>query len=88
MIGIEPLADKWRAFGWDVQRGRRPRLAALAELLRRLRERPADGAPAVVIAHTVKGKGIGYMEPSPAGTWAISAPRTNGTLLAELRGAG
>ncbi|WP_149256841.1 transketolase [Actinomadura sp. K4S16] len=55
---LEPLADKWRSFGWDVREcdghdhGRL--LAAFTE--------PAGDRPVCVIAHTTKGKGVSFME--------------------------
>ena len=63
VMGIEPLADKWRGFGWDVHRGRRPRRRGAARrCCARLRPTRTARSPALVIAHTVKGKGIAYME--------------------------
>jgi transketolase len=62
VIGIEPLPDRWKAFGWHVVEvdGHDP--AALVEVFRALRADTDRTAPAVVIAHTVKGKGVGFME--------------------------
>lgn len=58
-VGLEPLADKWRAFGWDVAEvdGHDP--VALLPLLdgSHLRERPL-----CIIANTIKGKGVSFME--------------------------
>ncbi|HEY0318782.1 MAG TPA: transketolase [Solirubrobacterales bacterium] len=62
VMGIEPLDEKWRAFGWDVHEVDGHDVAALCPLLRSLAGREAPTQPAVVIAHTVKGKGIPYME--------------------------
>ena len=56
---LEPLADKFRAFGWDVAEvdGHDP-----AALLAAFRPRALDARPLCVIAHTIKGKGVSYME--------------------------
>jgi transketolase len=56
---LEPLADKWRAFRWDVVEadGHDP-----ASLLDALAPRADGKRPLCVIAHTVKGKGVSYME--------------------------
>jgi transketolase len=62
VMGIEPLGDKWRAFGWDVHEVDGHDVSALCPLLRSLAGREAPTVPAVVIAHTVKGKGVPYME--------------------------
>jgi transketolase len=62
VMGIEPLADKWRAFGWDVHEVDGHDVTALYAVLRRLADRDQPTQPAVVIAHTVKGKGVPFME--------------------------
>ncbi|URN00900.1 transketolase [Actinomadura madurae] len=62
VTGIEPLAGKWRAFGWEVHEVDGHDAGALLTLLRSLAADPDRGRPAAVIAHTVKGKGISYME--------------------------
>lgn len=57
-LGLEPLVDKLRAFGCSVQEvDGHDHL----QLTRALQDNP-DERPAVVIAHTVKGKGVGFME--------------------------
>ncbi|MGC8568948.1 MAG: transketolase [Nitrososphaeria archaeon] len=54
-VSVEPLVDKWRAFGWSVHEVDGHSIEALAETFERaIKER---GRPKVVIAHTVKGKG-------------------------------
>ena len=58
--GLEPLADKWRAFGWDVVEVNGHDHAALLRVLRS----PAHDRtrPLCVIAHTIKGRGVSFME--------------------------
>jgi len=59
-IGLEPLADRWRAFGWAVAELGGHDLAALVE---RLNAVPlATGQPSCLIAHTHKGRGVSFME--------------------------
>ncbi len=60
-LGLEPFADKWRAFGWAVRETDGHDPAGLAALLRTPLE---AGKPTCLIAHTVKGKGISFMENS------------------------
>lgn len=62
VMGIEPLADKWRAFGWDVHEVDGHDVSALHRVLRALADREQPTQPAVVIANTVKGKGVPFME--------------------------
>lgn len=56
--GLEPLADKFRAFGWHVLEIDGHRMEHLLEALS-LR---VEGKPVMVIANTVKGKGVSFME--------------------------
>ena len=55
---LEPLADKWRAFGWDVLEIDGHDYAALYAAF----TAPATDKPRFVIANTIKGKGVSFME--------------------------
>jgi transketolase len=59
-IRLEPLADKWRAFGWSVAEVDGHDYNALLDTFGRLPLTP--GKPNCVIAHTTKGKGVSFME--------------------------
>lgn len=60
LLGLEPLADKWRAFGWTV---RELDGHDMAEIVAALDALPyAPDAPSLMIAHTVKGKGVSFAE--------------------------
>ncbi|MBR46169.1 MAG: transketolase [Rhodospirillaceae bacterium] len=60
VLGLEPLADKWRAFGWEV---REIDGHDMAEIVAALDALPyAADAPSILIAHTVKGKGVSFAE--------------------------
>lgn len=59
LMRMEPMVDKWRSFGWtviDVKDGHDH------EQLRRAFAAPFDGRPKCIIARTVKGKGVSFME--------------------------
>ncbi len=60
VMGIEPLADKWRAFGWNTLEVDGHDIPALQEALEECRGY-ADG-PSMIIARTVKGKGVSIFE--------------------------
>jgi transketolase len=63
VMELEPFADKWRAFGWHVIELDGHDIAALQ---RGFAEAAAiKGRPSVIIAHTVKGKGVSFMENNP-----------------------
>jgi len=59
-IGLEPLAEKFRAFGWSAVEVDGHDIAALREALHAVPATP--GRPTMVIAHTIKGKGVSFME--------------------------
>lgn len=62
LMSIEPFADKWRAFGWQVLEIDGHDLDAVAGALHQARWLMPNGKPIVIIAHTVKGKGIEQAE--------------------------
>ena len=66
---LEPLEDKWRAFGWDTLRidGHNMR-----EIHQTLKLPPHAEKPRVIIADTIKGKGVSFMEGQTA--WHGVAP--------------
>lgn len=80
------LGAKFAAFGWDVRRVNGHDVAALVDALNAARADRA-GRPHVLIAHTIKGKGVSFME-NKAG-WHGKAPNADqlAAALAELGGA-
>ncbi len=82
VLNLEPLADKWRAFGWSVKEidGH-----DFGQILCTLESVPfAKDRPSVVIAHTIKGKGVSFMEDQLA--WHYKSPNQSElqTALREL----
>ena len=60
LVGIEPLADKWRAFGWEVREIDGHNMGQIVDALDAL---PFNAQkPSALIAHTVKGKGVSFAE--------------------------
>jgi len=57
-LALAPLAEKWRAFGWDVCEVDGHDMGALVTAL----SAPAGDRPRAIVAHTVKGKGVSFME--------------------------
>ncbi|MBU0455290.1 MAG: transketolase [Pseudomonadota bacterium] len=83
-LGLEPFAEKWRAFGWAVVEvdGHDH-----SELLKTFQALPVQqGKPTCVIAHTTKGKGISFMEHKVL--WHYRAPQGDNYVqaLKELGG--
>jgi transketolase len=62
LMSIEPLNDKWKSFGWDVLEVDGHDLEALAATFYQARWTLPHGKPIVVVAHTVKGRGIEMAE--------------------------
>lgn len=87
VMGIEPLADKWRAFGWEVHEVDGHDVAALASLLRDIVADTARQKPVCVIARTIKGKGISYMETEPGWHLGYLAPEDEALAVVELKSA-
>lgn len=85
VMGVEPLADKWRSFGWDVETVDGHDVTALNELLNRLKRRERSGVPVCVIANTVKGRGVAYMEREPGWHLGYLTPNDSKNAIEEIR---
>lgn len=81
VMSNEPLDEKWRAFGWTVRTVNGHDYAALT---RALTEPPAPGKPTFVIANTVKGKGVSFMEGAVKWHHGVPSPTELKLALAEL----
>ena len=60
ILALAPLAEKWRAFGWRALEVDGHDVVALAAAMRTVRSEATE--PTAIIAHTVKGKGVSFME--------------------------
>lgn len=83
IMPIEPLAAKWRAFNWnviEVDGYDFPQLLDGFDLAASTRNRPT-----VIIAHTVKGKGISFMEWSPHYHGTAPSKEKLSDVLSELK---
>ena len=86
IMRLEPLADKWRAFGWAVAEIDGHDIAAILETFRRAGA--TKGKPTVIIAHTIKGKGVPYMENIPAWHGSVKFTRAQAEEAIKALGAG
>jgi transketolase len=84
VIGVEPLDAKWRAFGWETHVVDGHNLAELTALLRRLKADETRTTPACIIARTLKGKGVSYMETEPGWHLGYLAPEDAERAVAEI----
>jgi len=85
VMGIEPLAGKWRAFGWEVHEVDGHDLSALTALLRRLKADTTRQGPACIVAKTLKGKGVTFMETEPGWHLGYLAPEDAARAAEEIR---
>ena len=85
VMPMEPLADKWRSFNWNVIEANGHNIREFLEALDRASEN--HGGPSVIIARTTKGKGVSFMENKSA--WHGAPPDDDqlAAALAELKGA-
>ena len=60
---LHPFADKWKAFGWNVLSCDGHKIQSIIEALEKAESH--KGKPTVIIAETVKGKGVSFMEQNP-----------------------
>jgi transketolase len=58
---LEPFVDKWKAFGWEVFEVNAHDLGELKEIWQKIDSRKS-GSPSMVIANSIKGKGVSFME--------------------------
>lgn len=79
VMALDPLAEKWRAFGWNAVEvdGH-----DFSSLLGALNQFPAEnGRPTAIIAHTVKGKGVSFMEDD--NNWHYRIPTVEEVIKAK-----
>jgi transketolase len=60
IMSIQPLKEKWESFGWSAHKIDGHDIAALSEAMKKVPD--GTGKPVVLIASTVKGKGVSFME--------------------------
>jgi transketolase len=78
VMPIDPLADKWLAFGWNVIEIDGHDMVQVVDALEEARM--VKGKPTVIVAQTVKGKGVSFMEDKPE--WHGKAPSPEQTEIA------
>jgi transketolase len=64
IIGLEPLVDKWKSFNWHVMEIDGHDMEQISEAFYEARSKASK--PTIIIANTIKGKGVSFMEGSPA----------------------
>lgn len=83
IIGLEPLGEKWRSFGWHVIEIDGHNFSEIENAFSECRIN--RDAPSVIIAHTIKGKGVKFMEGVPAWHGSVRIqPNELRTALTDL----
>ena len=59
-LALEPFADKWKSFGWNVIEANGHDTDDLTNAFEKAKNH--QGNPSVILAHTTKGKGVSFME--------------------------
>jgi transketolase len=83
-LSVEPIDERFRAFGWNVVDIDGHDVRALYEAFTSIPRR-AEGKPTVVIARTMKGKGVRYMEESRLWHVGLLAGRDYDDAMREIR---
>jgi transketolase len=84
ILALEPLAEKFRAFGWAVREVDGHDCTALLDVFRAVPFEP--GRPNCVLARTIKGKGVSFMENRAEWHHGIPDDRQLAAALRELEG--
>ena len=82
VLELSPLRDKWQAFGWSAQEVDGHNLSELTAAVKAVPD--GSGRPVAIIAHTVKGKGVSFMEDDNNWHYRIPDQDELATALAEL----
>ncbi|MEI6242825.1 MAG: transketolase [Chlamydiota bacterium] len=79
VLEIAPLQDKWKAFGWNTFEIDGHDYGAISQVFNHFPS--SNGKPTAVIAHTIKGKGISFMEDD--NNWHYRLPTEEEVIIAK-----
>lgn len=79
VLALDPLGNKWRAFGWHVKEVDGHDIEALLEAFSEFQQ---CDRPMAVVAHTIKGKGVSFMEDD--NNWHYRIPNTDEVAKAKI----
>lgn len=84
VMNIEPLKDKWKSFGWEVIEVDGHDINSIMDAYDKAES--IKGKPTIILAHTVKGKNISFMENEAKWHGIAPTPEETGTAFTELDG--
>jgi len=79
VMALHPLKDKWESFGWSAYEIDGHDMNSLVNILTNIPD--GSGKPVAVIAHTVKGKGVSFMEDD--NNWHYKIPSKEEVVMAK-----
>ena len=79
VMALESLIEKWKAFGWSAYEIDGHDMNALVDILSRFPD--GSGKPMAIIAHTIKGKGVSFMEDD--NNWHYRIPTADEVIAAK-----
>jgi len=83
IMEVAPLADKWRSFGWHAIEINGNDLPAVKNAFNEAEA--TKGKPTCIVAHTIKGKGVSFMENNPKFHGVAPTPEEVKLALQELK---
>lgn len=85
IMALEPVTEKWKSFGWDVQEVDGHSISEIVHALNCARSNAETSvSPQIVIAHTTKGRGISFMENSVDWHYRVPSEAEYSVALKEL----
>ncbi len=85
VMTLEPVAEKWKAFGWDVQEVNGHSVTQIGRALNVARANAETSpCPQILIAHTTKGRGVYFMENSVEWHYRVPSEAEYGAAMQEL----
>jgi transketolase len=84
-LGTAHMEDKWSSFGWDTVSIQGNDISAVLQALQKTRHRTSNKKPLAIIAHTIKGKGVSFMEDDPQWHHGVASNEQFKHALEELQ---
>ncbi len=82
ILDMEPILEKWKSFGWETREIDGHSLAEICDALEWAKS--ATSAPRMILAHTIKGKGVSFMENNNNFHGVANTKDETGKALKEL----
>ena len=81
ILNLEPLLDKWKSFGWDTYEINGNSIKEILNKFKKIIKNKKSQKPKVIIANTIKGKGVSFMEDD--NNWHYRSPEYNEIITSK-----